>query len=167
MGASKPDRMWPVTCFIELAHILFSKDNAYRIVLIGTAQETSLGEALLAELNDTEKQRIDNVIGKTDLPELLAQIKRFSVLVTGDTGPLHLAVSLKTPTVSLFGGFANPKYTGPYQDPHLHTVIQAPLTDDLRKGDLSAVSAELVAQKIFVQTQAKISESSQKTAGAG
>ena len=39
-----------------------------------------------------------------------------AVLVTGDTGPLHLAIALQVPTVSLFVT-ANPKWTGPYQDP--------------------------------------------------
>lgn len=44
------------------------------------------------------------------------------VLVTGDTGPLHLAITLQRPTVSLFAT-ADPKWTGPYQDLHLHTII--------------------------------------------
>ncbi|MGE9716721.1 glycosyltransferase family 9 protein, partial [Escherichia coli] len=52
----------------------------------------------------------------------LSHINTMDVLVTGDTGPLHLAIALKCPTVSLFAT-ADPKWTGPYQDLHLHIVI--------------------------------------------
>ncbi len=45
-----------------------------------------------------------------------------AVLVTGDTGPLHLAIALQVPTVSLFVT-ANPNWTGPYQDLDIHTII--------------------------------------------
>ncbi|WP_337154867.1 glycosyltransferase family 9 protein [Proteus terrae] len=44
------------------------------------------------------------------------------MLVTGDTCPLHLAITLQRPTVSLFAT-AEPMWTGPYQDLHLHIVI--------------------------------------------
>ncbi|KFK98297.1 glycosyltransferase family 9 protein [Serratia sp. Ag1] len=123
MGASTRERCWPVSHFTELAKELLALhgDNC-DIVIIGSQADHDLADSLLAELNDERLQRVVNYVGKTSLPQLLSVIDSLDVLVTGDTGPLHLAVALKVPTVSLFVT-VNPKFTGPYQDRELHHVI--------------------------------------------
>lgn len=123
MGASTRERCWPVSHFTELAKALLELhgDNC-DLVIIGSRADQDLADALLAELNDERLSRVVNYVGKTSLPQLLGVIDSLDVLVTGDTGPLHLAVALKVPTVSLFVT-ANPKFTGPYQDRALHQVI--------------------------------------------
>jgi ADP-heptose:LPS heptosyltransferase len=81
---------------------------------------------------------------------LLAIIKNLDILVTGDTGPLHLAVALKIKTVSLFVT-ANPKHTGPYQDHQLHEVLHVPLNNQNAlnlEQPLSAISVDQVLRNI-------------------
>lgn len=93
------------------------------------SRELELPEAFFVLLPEQYHNNIENLVGKTSLPDLLSQIKIMDVLVTGDTGPLHLAIALQIPTVSLFVT-ADPKWTGPYQDLHLHTVINKVLSVD-------------------------------------
>ena len=58
---------------------------------------------------------------------MLTLLDSFHVLVTGDTGPLHLAVALKVKLISLFVT-AGSRSTGPIQDPELHRIIQVSRT---------------------------------------
>jgi len=152
MGASEKLRCWPVPKFVALAKSLLALGPQYEVVLIGTQKEKDHEQAFLAALSDTEKQRVVSYIAKTSLPQLLGIIKNMDVLVTGDTGPLHLAVALKTRTVSLFVT-AVPKYTGPYQDPQLHEIMWVSaevesLDSTVKEQPLDIISAEEVQQRI-------------------
>lgn len=129
MGASTQERRWPVKYFVELAQKLIDSKPSIQIKLIGSPRELDLPEDFFVLLPEKYHSNIENLVGKTSLPDLLSQIKIMDVLVTGDTGPLHLAITLQCPTVSLFAT-ADPMWTGPYQDLHLHIVID--------KGDISA-----------------------------
>ncbi|WP_311752645.1 glycosyltransferase family 9 protein [Proteus columbae] len=129
MGASTQERRWPIKYFVELAQKLIDSDPSLRIKLIGSPRELELPEAFFILLPEQYHNNIENLVGKTSLPELLSQIKIMDVLVTGDTGPLHLAITLQCPTVSLFAT-ADPKWTGPYQDLHLHTIINKKLSSN-------------------------------------
>lgn len=145
LGASEALRSWPVARFVELARRLFAAGAQYRVALIGSPKETALADAFLQALTDAERERVANYVGGTTLPELLARIDSFDVLVTGDTGPLHLAVALRTRTISLFAT-ANPQHTGPLQDPELHQVIQ--VSPNGQAQPLAAISADEVMAKI-------------------
>lgn len=123
LGASELLRCWPIHRFQELARLLFSSGRQYRIALIGSPKEANLADAFLADMTDDECNHITCYVGDLNLKELVEKIAEFDVLVTGDTGPLHIAVALQIPTVSLFVT-ANPEHTGPLQDPGLHTVIR-------------------------------------------
>ncbi|MEA9392334.1 glycosyltransferase family 9 protein [Acerihabitans sp. TG2] len=125
MGASETIRQWPVYRFAELARAILTLDSAekqYCIILIGSGKETPLVEAFMALLTADEKQHVISLAGKTNLKQLLSAIAGLDILVTGDTGPLHIAVALEVKTVSLFAT-ANPHHTGPLQSPELHKII--------------------------------------------
>lgn len=152
MGASEKVRCWPISAFVELAEKIAQLGPEYQVVLIGSNKERELEEVFFKAIPENIKSRVISYIGKTDLKMLLAVMKNLDVLVTGDTGPLHLAVALKTKTVSLFAT-ANPKYTGPYQDPELHQVLHIPFDSQhnssaLSDQPLSVIKAGEVLQKI-------------------
>jgi lipopolysaccharide heptosyltransferase I len=65
-----------------------------------------------------------NLAGQTTLAELAALVRRAAVCVTNDSGPMHLAVALDRPVLSVFGP-TDPVRIGPYRRPH--AVLQAPL----------------------------------------
>ncbi|EMF8047653.1 glycosyltransferase family 9 protein [Serratia marcescens] len=151
MGASETLRRWPVGRFIELAQRLLAHSPDCQIALIGSKAERSLEREFMAGLSEEQQQRVVSHIGATTLPQLLATIANLQVLVTGDTGPLHLAVALKTATVSLFVT-ANPRHTGPYQDSERHQVMHVPvdsaaLSAAERRQPLSIIAAEQVWEK--------------------
>ncbi|AJC64721.1 MULTISPECIES: glycosyltransferase family 9 protein [Dickeya] len=123
MGASTPERCWPIEYFARLAERLCVLDKRIDIVLIGGGdREIAQGKEFFNTLDNQYRSRIINKIGATNLKELVATIQGMDMLLTGDTGPLHLAVALRVPTVSLFVT-ATPALTGPYQDAELHDVI--------------------------------------------
>lgn len=67
--------------------------------------------------------KVHNVCGKYKIDELPFFLKSLNCLITGDTGPMHLASALKIPSVALFLGGANPKTSGILQDKEIHIEI--------------------------------------------
>lgn len=96
-GAARPEKRWPAARFAELAARL-SESPSVRVAVLwgpgeeGTAREIAEGSAGGAVL-----------LPPTDLHRLIAVLRRASVLVAGDTGPLHLGAALGAPCVGLFG----------------------------------------------------------------
>jgi ADP-heptose:LPS heptosyltransferase len=85
-------------------------------VIVGGAPEEVTG------IEKLMKNRALTVTGVTDPLKLAALLKRLDLLVSNDTGPMHLAAAVDTAVVTLFGP-TNPDRTGPYGEKH--TVIRA------------------------------------------
>jgi ADP-heptose:LPS heptosyltransferase len=117
-----PKRTWPLEAFTRLAGILVSRLGA-QIWLVGTKAEAPLGEALREGLTPAQRERVINLQGRTDLIELAARLREAHLLVSGDTGTLHLAATLGTRTVAVFLGPASCFETGPHGEGHY--VLQA------------------------------------------
>ena len=115
-------RTWPLTHFTRLAQYLADRLEA-RVLLLGTAAEQVLGEQLRAALPPALKERVINLQGKTGLTALAEQLKETHLVVSGDTGTLHLATAMGVPTLALFLGPALCHETGPYGCGHY--VLQA------------------------------------------
>jgi lipopolysaccharide heptosyltransferase II len=105
IGATKPANRWPPERFLELGHRL-AKDFGAGVLLTGG------GELSVIASNDKQQQLI-NLVGQTDLKQTAAVLERCDLVIGGDTGPIHLAVAMGTPVITLFGA-ANPQRTGPY-----------------------------------------------------
>jgi heptosyltransferase-1 len=87
---------------------------AERVVLTGSGADRSRLERLAPGCR--------NLAGQTTLPELAALYARCAVVVTNDTGPMHIAAAVGTPVVAIFGP-TDPLLTGPYGPQH--TVLRA------------------------------------------
>jgi lipopolysaccharide heptosyltransferase II len=110
-GASREDRRWSPRNFAKVADALAKSMNA-KIVLFGAASEKRLGDEIEAATNAP----VINLLGKTSLPELVAWTKRVNLLVTNDTGTMHICAAVGTPIVALFFVHARCEETGPYCD---------------------------------------------------
>jgi ADP-heptose:LPS heptosyltransferase len=75
------------------------------------------------QFNPIVGRNIFPLVGKTDISQTAALIRRCKVFVTTDSGPFHLAVALKTPAIMLVGPTAV-DLTGPYQDREMHRIIR-------------------------------------------
>jgi ADP-heptose:LPS heptosyltransferase len=119
VGAADTYKMWPLRNFVELGRKLASYDHEVRIVLTGSGRERDLCAAVE---NAIGKPAV-SVAGELTLKQVRALIKAMKVLVTNDTGTMHMAVALQTGTVSLFCP-TDPLGVGPVQDLSLHKIIK-------------------------------------------
>jgi len=114
-GASQGKRQWAPARFVQLITRLVNNYNA-RVVMVGTKKELSIIEPIKAGCNS------DNVFvaaGRTNIPQLAALLKESDLLVTGDTGTMHVSVAVGTPVVSMFLASAYGFETGPYSEGNL------------------------------------------------
>ncbi len=117
LGASEERRRWPVEAFAEAAAGLAR--SGVTPVLCGSAKETHLGERFLALYREALAGRLReapcvNAIGATGLQELAALVGRCELLITNDTGTMHLAAGLGVPVLAIFLATAQPWDTSPY-----------------------------------------------------
>jgi len=111
LGASAAARQWPVAAFARVGEMLWERFRAVP-VLLGGPGET----ALAAAYRELCAAPAVDLIGATDLPQLAACLRQLRLLVTNDTGTLHLAAGLDIPSVALFLATAQPFDTGPYRE---------------------------------------------------
>ncbi|WP_431285292.1 glycosyltransferase family 9 protein [Humitalea sp. 24SJ18S-53] len=97
-SAGRPGKRWPVQNFADLARAL-----PLPVVVIGSKAEAPLARAIGG---------ID-LCGRTSLRELAAIARQATVCIGNDTGPVHLAAAMGTPTVALFGADSDPALCAP------------------------------------------------------
>ncbi|WP_119154950.1 glycosyltransferase family 9 protein [Caldimonas tepidiphila] len=107
-GAQLPSRRWPVERFAEVAEAL--RRRGFEVVLTGTAAEAALGARLEAALATRPHGPVVNLIGRTSLWTLGALVERARFVVCNDTGIVHVAAALGTPTVVVSAGSDVPRW---------------------------------------------------------
>jgi ADP-heptose:LPS heptosyltransferase len=80
-----------------------------RFAVLGSGEDVLLGDAIARG----HPRRCLNLAGQTSIPEMIEWIRLCDLMVTNDTGPMHVAAALRKPIVSMFGPTA-PRRTGPY-----------------------------------------------------
>ena len=111
-GARWPSKLWPAAAWAGLANWL-SGEGDFQVVITGSVGDRGLA----AEILQLGRYSAINLAGRTSLPELAAVLRRARLMVTTDTGAMHLAAALGTRTVALFGPTA-PWRTGPFGQGH-------------------------------------------------
>ena len=124
IGASSKSRMWLVDSWIELANKIFNYDDSVRIVLTGSKDDKKLANEIQHSI---QSHKLLNLAGSFDLCSAAALIDRLDVLVTPDTGPLHIAAAMKTPTVAISVA-GNATESNPINPEIAHIFIQKPIT---------------------------------------
>ena len=94
-GSNEYGRRWPLAKYQQLAENL--ANDGYRVLFVG-------GHAERPGDIDTSNAHIIDLIGKTDLPQLLDLMNHARLVVSNDTGPAHLSIALGTPTLVVVGG---------------------------------------------------------------
>ena len=114
VGASSKFKQWPVSHWATLTQLLL--DEGLSPVFMGDAHDAEIVGLILREPNLSSHPRIDavaNSASRTKLSDVPRLLTSCAVVITGDTGPMHMAVAVGTPAIALFGS-TNPKKTGPY-----------------------------------------------------
>ncbi|HEY64611.1 MAG TPA: glycosyltransferase family 9 protein [Caldilineae bacterium] len=116
-GSGAPVKAWRVSAWARVADALIDRHQV-RILITGGKHEQDLAQAVA----DAMKGPSVVLAGQTTLGQLAALMGRCALALGPDSGPLHLAVAMGTPTVHLFGP-ADPRRFGPWGDPQCHRVI--------------------------------------------
>jgi heptosyltransferase-2 len=108
-----PSKRWPAERFIEVA-LELRRQTGCRWVILGGEGDCDLAAGIAAQLQQSPAGAPSdlNLAGRTTLRELAAALKTCRLLLTNDTGPMHLAAAVGTPVVALFGS-TSPEMTRP------------------------------------------------------
>ena len=109
-GATK---RWPADHFASLAQQLIANEPDAHVILLGSQGDHALGESIRTKVkNDLQTH---NWCGKISLDEAIALIGASKVLVSNDSGLMHIGAALKVPQIAIFGS-SDPHHTPPLSD---------------------------------------------------
>ncbi|MEE2987238.1 MAG: glycosyltransferase family 9 protein [Nitrospinota bacterium] len=150
VGASLGHKQWLDDRFIELADRILNK-TSFNIILGGGPEDKIRSRNIAEKL---EASRVADACGRPIRANagLIAQAR---LMVTTDTGPMHIALAVKVPTVALFGPTLAAE-SGPYEIPdELCDLIQSPLTgsvppdgDRIEDYFYAPISVDMVWEKV-------------------
>lgn len=101
------ERRWGQDNFIQLIQQLLINYPDYEICLIGGKEEKEYTERIATVINHP---KVISTAGKTSLDELIGLVRHAWIMVSNDTGPMHIAFCTKTPVVCLFGPCSPDQY---------------------------------------------------------
>ena len=100
-GASYGDaKRWYPKYFADVASDLSSQ---YDIIIFGGPGEKDIAADIEKHLIEYGVKNYQNIAGKTSIKKLIYEISNLDLLITGDSGPMHLAAAFQVPTVAIFG----------------------------------------------------------------
>ncbi len=105
---------WPKESFASFATLAGERLPNASFVIVGGKADYEAGEIIASAL---PAGRITNLCGKCSIAESMALLAKCDLLVSNDSGPVHMAAALGTPALVLFGP-TRPDWTGPYGEGH-------------------------------------------------
>jgi lipopolysaccharide heptosyltransferase I len=108
-GARWLNKRWPVEYFAELVRGLAASHSDIRFAVLGGNADREMGAAIA----QASPERCLDLTGKLSLLEMVEWIRLSELMVSNDTGPMHVAAALRKPLVAIFGP-TEPRRTGPY-----------------------------------------------------
>jgi len=136
-------KLWTNEGFAELCDRIIAELNM-TVVFTGSKNDT-----IVKEIRSTMTELSVSLEGQTSLQELACLYRRASLVVTTDSGPMHIAAAVGTPTVAIFGP-TDPARTGPYGNGHV--VIWRELQCSpcfLKKCDLMRCMRDITVDEVF------------------
>ncbi|MBI4451960.1 glycosyltransferase family 9 protein [Candidatus Woesearchaeota archaeon] len=113
VGTIDNEKIWPTENFAHVAKELAKNKNT-KIILIGSEIEKNL----VRNFGEFRHRNVINLIGKTSVLQTAALLKKCRLLVTNDSGPMHIAVAVDTKVVAIFLA-SDIRRTGPYDKKHI------------------------------------------------
>jgi heptosyltransferase I len=150
LGTSRPDKNWSADGYARVLEAV-EREHGMRALLIGgpSRTEREMADAVLARTRATPLDLLGD-----DVRRLVWLIDGSALVISPDTGPLHIARALDVPVVGLFGA-TNPKRTGPYerfQDLIVDGYAEFPgepyPISGRRRNGMGRVSVDAVLEKI-------------------
>jgi ADP-heptose:LPS heptosyltransferase len=118
-GSKDGFKRWPASHFVEVGKIL-SEKMGYQILITGTSSELPLMQEIASKIPGATL--LDTNLSLHAFAQILGQI---ALLISNDTGPVHLALALKRPVIAIYGA-TNPLLCGPYKTDQAIVLSKAP-----------------------------------------
>lgn len=145
-GAQKSYKCWSAERFIETGRRLVELMGC-RLIVTGNRKEQKLCDDIASRITGAV-----SIAGRTTLRETASIVEKMRLFVTNDTGPMHIAFALGTPTIALFGP-TNPELCGPYNAKDVVIVKKPPICDPcigkkcLKPACMEQITVEEVMEK--------------------
>lgn len=97
-GASCPSKRWDARRFAKVADALAGKYGA-KIIVIAGESDKACGDDLTSHMS----QQCVNLSGRTDIGDIASILRRTSLFISNDSGPVHIACATGTPVIAIFG----------------------------------------------------------------
>jgi heptosyltransferase I len=150
VATSKPEKDWLPERGAEVADALYEK-YGMQVVLVGGRSERELGAERIVMERAKHKPRSELGSG---LRNLVSILDASALVLSPDTGPLHMSVALDRPVISLMG-YTNPKRTGPYRrfqdliiDAYGDPGEDYPISMENRPGRMKRIETSHVLDKV-------------------
>ena len=141
VSARWPTKRWPVESFAVVADRLH-QEGAGPVVLIGGPDDRADAQMVKALVNTSS---MIDVTGLTPLGLLPALLQSASLLLTNDSGPMHVAAAVGTPVIALFGPTSAAR-TGPYGKNHRVLARQLPCSPCFNRRCANPVERECLVR---------------------
>jgi heptosyltransferase-2 len=103
-------KRWPAGHFAELANLAL--DQNWQVWIFGSGNDSLIAESILCDIDDKALDRVVNLVGRTNLAQAIDLMSLVSVVVSNDSGLMHVAAGLSKPLVGLYGS-TSPHFTPP------------------------------------------------------
>ncbi|MEZ5065202.1 MAG: lipopolysaccharide heptosyltransferase II [bacterium] len=147
-----PAKRWPADRFAAVGRALH--ERGLDVAVLGGPGDRAEVEAVLASAPDAL-----DLGGRTTVGQLAAVLESADLLVTNDTGPMHLAAAVGTPVLAVFGS-TSPRWTRPFGEGHRVITHPVPCQPCFRRdcrigyGCLRGVETERVVAEVLAVTEA-------------
>ncbi|MDR2338130.1 MAG: glycosyltransferase family 9 protein [Deltaproteobacteria bacterium] len=149
-GTSQKKRQWGAERFAAVAKELVESLNAWIIYPGAPGEQELISEAVACYAHPN----IINAAGVHNISQLAALLERADLLITGDTGPMHLAAAMGTPSVSMFVGPSYCSETGPYSAGNI--IVEPKISCYACSHENATCSNPVCYDKIDPQTVARL-----------
>ena len=103
-------KQWPAGHFAELANLALGQN--WQVWIFGSGNDSLIAESILSDIDEKALDRVVNLVGRTNLAQAIDLMSLVSVVVTNDSGLMHVAAGLSKPLVGLYGS-TSPHFTPP------------------------------------------------------
>ncbi len=124
-GCSMPARTYPSHLYSEVIDQVIERMDA-TVVVTGTNDEQALIEQVIANVREQNREAILACGGILPFPDFCSLIEAADLVITNNTGPMHIAAAVKTPVVALFALTNPPEQWGPWRVPHRQLYHEVP-----------------------------------------
>jgi len=124
-GCSMPARTYPWEMYVEVVDLLVEQLGA-TVFLTGAEDEQELVERILNHVQEGNRRAMHSLAGVLSFPALCALIEAADLVITNNTGPMHISAAVKTPVVALFALTNPPEQWGPWHVPHRLLNVDVP-----------------------------------------